>query len=295
MKNKALLMVALAAVTAIACTLLPASLATSPASAAANLIQNPGFEDPDTGVDTAPASWTASTSAPYRDDVPDTHSGSYSAYLHGTSGSYQQIVSVGANTVYRFEAFTRATAAGADVVIIQIRDSAQNIIDYRTWSGSDHGWTLRLAYINTPSNAWDANITLAISGGATAEVWFDDISLEEKLTTGECFIATAAYGSATDEHVDVLRGFRDGFLSDDSVGATFVSAYYRTSPPVAGFIDEHPALKPIVKAGLLPSVAISNIATGTSFLEKVAVAGLTMLLAILLALGLRSRLAKRRV
>ena len=61
MKNKALLIVALAAVAAIACTLLPASLTTSPASAAVNLIQNPGFEDPDTGVNSAPSSWTAAS------------------------------------------------------------------------------------------------------------------------------------------------------------------------------------------------------------------------------------------
>ncbi len=293
MKNKALLMVALAVVAAIACTLLPASLATSPASAAANLIQNPGFEDPDTGVNTAPSSWTASTTAPYRDDLPDTHSGSYSAYLHGTSGSYQQIVSVGANVVYRFEAFTRATAAGSDIVSLQIRDSAHTVIGNYTWSGSDHGWMLRLAYINTPINAWDAVVTLSISGGPTAEAWFDDISLEEKLTS-ECFIATAAYGSATDEHVDVLRDFRDDFLSNDSVGASFVSAYYRTSPTIAAYIDDHPALKPVVKAGLVPSVAISNIATGTSFAGKVAVAVLMALLAVVLALGLRARLTERR-
>ena len=269
MKNKALLIVALAAVAAIACTLLPTSLTTSPASAAVNLIQNPGFEDPDTGVNSAPSSWTASTTAPYRDDPPDTHSGSYSAYLHGSSGSYQQIVSVGA-------------------------DSAQTVIGNYTWSGSDHGWTLRVAYISTPINAWDAVVTLSISGGPTAEAWFDDISLEEKLTN-ECFIATAAYGSAMDERVDALRGFRDGFLSDDSIGAGFVSAYYRTSPPIAAYIDDHPALKPVVEAGLAPSVTISNIATGTSFAGKVAVAVLMIMLTIVVALGLRARLSERRV
>jgi len=179
-------------------------------------------------------------------------------------------------------------------VTLQIRDSAQTVIGNYTWSGSDHGWTLRVAYVSTPVNAWDAVVTLAISGGLTAEAWFDDISLEEKLTN-ECFIATAAYGSAMDEHVDALRGFRDGFLSDDSIGAGFVSAYYRTSPPIAAYIDDHPALKPVVKAGLAPSVAISNIATGTSFAGKVAVAVLMIMLTIVVVLGLRARLSERRM
>jgi hypothetical protein len=36
----------------------------------------------------------------------------------------------------------------------------------------------------------------------------------------------------------------------------FVSAYYRPSLPIAGFIDDHPALKPVVRAALLPAAGV---------------------------------------
>jgi hypothetical protein len=55
------------------------------------------------------------------------------------------------------------------------------------------------------------------------------------------------------------------------VGSSLVSLYYKLSPPVAEFINEHPALKPVVRAGLLPAVAISTVAVNTTSAEKVAI------------------------
>ncbi|HEY86951.1 MAG TPA: leucine-rich repeat domain-containing protein [Dehalococcoidia bacterium] len=99
-----------------------------------------------------------------------------------------------------------------------------------------------------------------------------------------CFIATAAYGTPMAEEIEVLREFRDQYMLTNPVGSALVSAYYKLSPPVAQFIDDHPTLKPIVRAGLLPAVALSTLAVNTTLAEKIAmVSGLSL---VSLALGI---------
>jgi hypothetical protein len=75
----------------------------------------------------------------------------------------------------------------------------------------------------------------------------------------ECFIATAAYGSPTAEQIDVLREFRDVVLLPSSLGAEFVSLYYKISPPIAEVISQHDFLRTAVRVGFVdPVVAILN-------------------------------------
>jgi len=100
---------------------------------------------------------------------------------------------------------------------------------------------------------------------------------------GWCFIATAAYGSSMAEEIENLREFRDEYLLTSLVGKALVEFYYRVSPPIAEFITEHPSLKPIVRAGLLPAVAMSNAAVNITPAEKTAIAGLLVLLSVALA------------
>lgn len=90
---------------------------------------------------------------------------------------------------------------------------------------------------------------------------------------GWCFIATAAYGSSMDSHVDVLREFRDSYLMTNPVGRGLVTVYYKLSPPVAQLIDDHPSVKPIVRAGLWPAVALSTVAVSTTLVQKIAIVG----------------------
>ena len=109
---------------------------------------------------------------------------------------------------------------------------------------------------------------------------------------GFCFIATAAYGSYLDSHVQTLRDFRDQYLVTNPVGEALVGFYYKLSPPVAEFIDDHPTLKPIVRVGLLPAVALSTVAVNTTSAQKAAILGSVVLVSVALAVWLSRRRGK---
>jgi hypothetical protein len=72
--------------------------------------------------------------------------------------------------------------------------------------------------------------------------------------TGNCFIATAAYGSTLDPHVRVLRDFRDRVLASCALGRLFIEHYYAWSPPIARFIAVHDGLRTAVRWALTPVV-----------------------------------------
>jgi hypothetical protein len=71
---------------------------------------------------------------------------------------------------------------------------------------------------------------------------------------GFCFIATAAYGTDTAQQLDILREFRDTVLLPSSLGAKFVSLYYRTSPPIANFISHREVLRTAVRVGFVDPI-----------------------------------------
>lgn len=69
-----------------------------------------------------------------------------------------------------------------------------------------------------------------------------------------CFIATAAYGTATTEEVKRLSEFRDEYVLTNRAGQSFVRWYYRHSPKVASFIRNRRPLKLIVRLHLKPII-----------------------------------------
>lgn len=79
-----------------------------------------------------------------------------------------------------------------------------------------------------------------------------------------CFIATAAYGSPSASSVQVLREFRDRRLLTNGPGRAFVRWYYEHSPAAAQYLNDHPLLKPAVRAALAPVVAVACFLTRTT-------------------------------
>ena len=88
---------------------------------------------------------------------------------------------------------------------------------------------------------------------------FDACDIDIDLPKGAgvaCFIATAAYGSPLEPHVQALRDFRDQRLQQFALGRAFIGFYYRHSPPIANLVAAHDSLRLLVRAILTPVVLI---------------------------------------
>lgn len=84
------------------------------------------------------------------------------------------------------------------------------------------------------------------------------ISSGQEPTAGDpsCFIATAAYGTALDPHIDVLRWFRDAYLIKTPWGKSLVGYYYEKSPPLARWIAKHEWAKTLTRGVLWAPVLL---------------------------------------
>ncbi len=83
---------------------------------------------------------------------------------------------------------------------------------------------------------------------------FSDNTSAVEAKTNQCFIATAAYGSFLDPHVQTLRHFRDEYLLSHAAGRMFVEWYYHASPPLAAFIAQHDSARMLTRLLLAPVV-----------------------------------------
>uniref|UniRef100_UPI0040577939 SGNH/GDSL hydrolase family protein n=1 Tax=Candidatus Electronema sp. TaxID=2698783 RepID=UPI0040577939 len=105
---------------------------------------------------------------------------------------------------------------------------------------------------------------------------------------GGCFIATAAYGSALEPQVVLLRKFRDLRLLTNGPGRAFVAWYYQHSPPAADFIARHQLLRLGARAALLPLLAAAWLLIEATLAQQIA---LLLAAFLLLTAARRSRRA----
>ncbi|MFN8943661.1 MAG: CFI-box-CTERM domain-containing protein, partial [Pseudobdellovibrionaceae bacterium] len=70
------------------------------------------------------------------------------------------------------------------------------------------------------------------------------------LDNKKCFVATAAYGSELDPHVQTFRNFRNQILMRSELGRTLTQFYYAHSPEYAKIISQEPILKAGVRGVL---------------------------------------------
>jgi hypothetical protein len=101
---------------------------------------------------------------------------------------------------------------------------------------------------------------------------------------GGCFIATAAFGSYMEPHVQLLRDFRDLYLLTNTPGRWFVRTYYRYGPIAAHYIISNPYWKPVFRVALIPLAGISYVLVKASFAVKMFITILTVVCALALIL-----------
>ena len=119
-------------------------------------------------------------------------------------------------------------------------------------------------------------------------ITYDSITFQLKPTggssAGNCFIATAAFGSYLDPSVKILRDFRDKFLITNHVGQSFVNWYYKVSPPLADLISTREIMKTMVRIILLPAVGFAYLCLNVGVLTTLLV---LLFSAALIYLGIR--------
>jgi hypothetical protein len=107
-----------------------------------------------------------------------------------------------------------------------------------------------------------------------------------------CFIATAAFGSKMEPRVVILRDFRDRYLLNNRSGQAVVSFYYRFSPPLAIYIEEHDTLKACVRVGLMPLIWTVSFLINASALQKMIV--FVSVLVLLWCIGVNFHYIRRK-
>ena len=138
--------------------------------------------------------------------------------------------------------------------------------------------------VDSIANISSASTNITMSGNYSITANFEEVP-----PFPPCFIATAAYGTPMAGEVEILRDFRDGYLLTNRLGHALTNLYYQVSPPIAELITDHPSLKPVVRATLVPAVVMSTVMVNTSPTEKVATLGVLMLVSVAIAIWVTRR------
>jgi hypothetical protein len=254
-------------------------------------VVNSGFEQ---GEEQEPEEWVLIGNAT-RVDTEHIYAGNWSAQVteHGDM-LIQWIANITATKIYEAWGWIYVTGnvTGNVTGVIALdfwkveEDGASQLSPTIMLSATDTGgvYVQKAGMMQAPTSTTHVRIRLYGTGWSDGEeVRFDDIGFWVPASGSYCFIATAAYGTPMAEEIGILHQFRDEYLLTNPMGNALVDLYYRVSPPMAEFITAHPSLKPIVRTGLVPAVAMSTIVVNTTPVEKAAIAGLLVLISVIVA------------
>jgi hypothetical protein len=198
----------------------------------------------------------------------------------GTSG--EDVAAVGND----FETFNQITTATELYGVLSITASGD------VSSGSIDGLTNESRYcFKMGSQDTTGNIDHISSTDCTAEGIYTDGTSDCRnvctspsevvglLTDTSCFIATAAYGSSLDPHVNLLRDFKNQYLVPHWAGRKVIKAYYSLSPQIAKWVAKNEVLKSTVRILLWPIIGLVQLINLiglmiTFFISVVAVFGI---------------------
>jgi len=134
-------------------------------------------------------------------------------------------------------------------------------------------YTNTIAVIGT----WDVSAIVTNANGTDVQTW----TIAVKAAPSPCYIATATYGTPLDTNIDILRDFRDAVLITNPIGKTFVSTYYRTSPPIADALRENDGIRTVTRLTLItPLVYLSKSLLNSILVMAIFILGLTAVLSL---------------
>lgn len=169
--------------------------------------------------------------------------------------------------------FTRTGASTSALTVnYAVSGTATNSVDYANISSTvtipagtnPRTATVAIAPVDDSGFEGNESVSLTLTANSNYVIGTPDSATltiaenDSAPSNGNCFIATAAYGSATAADVRYLRAFRDEYLLTHLAGQWFVNWYYELSPAVADFIRERAALRAAVRIGLRPWVGLSQ-------------------------------------
>lgn len=132
------------------------------------------------------------------------------------------------------------------------RDPRQSSVLYI--NGTKKGTEFTLRFRNHASGEW-------IEADGYGEYFF---FVPAETSGGDCFIASAAYGSPIAEEISALTDFRDAHLLTNIPGRAVSEAYYSLSPPFAEAVRGNRLFRSIARLHISPLVKISGLITASN-------------------------------
>ena len=237
---------------------------------------------------TPPAGGTASSSVTFLTST-SISTGTYGVIIVGSSGTlfHNIILTVIVTPVAVSDFAIRAssnlisinpgTSGAATITVVSLNGFSSPVLLFTSWlSAAPEDTTFVLSSSVTPlpggtatsilrvtagGSATLGNFTLRVLGSGGALTHTVDVTV--RITSQQCIIATATYGSELAPEVQFLRNFRDNMILRTYTGSTFMTTfnawYYSFSPAIAGVITQHSALTTPMKIALYPILTISKI------------------------------------